>query len=92
LKKHTGKLELRAVGRQHLSLLLASLFAMLPFFVISYLLNWTNTHQSTFIGVLRLAFVLLSGGVLYLFFAYLLKISEVRAAQEFLVKRFKKTG
>jgi putative peptidoglycan lipid II flippase len=91
LKKHTGKLHLASVGRQHFSLLTASLIAMLPFFVISYLLNWADTHQSTLIGVLHLAFVLLGSGLFYLLFAYALKISEVRAAKEFLDQRLKKS-
>jgi putative peptidoglycan lipid II flippase len=91
LKKHTGKLHLASVGRQHFSLLTASLIAMLPFFAISYLLNWSNMHQSTFIGVLHLAFVLLGSGLFYLIFAYALKISEVRAAKEFLGQRLKKS-
>lgn len=91
LKKHTGKLEMRAVGKQHLLLLVASLFALLPFFAISYLFDWTSSHQSTFIGGLRLVFVLLAGGAFYLLFAYLLRVSEVRAAQEFLSQRLKKS-
>ena len=91
LKKHTGKLHLASVGRQHFSLLTASLIAMLPFFVISYLLNWADTHQSTLIGVLHLAFVLLGSGLFYLLYAYALKISEVRAAKEFLDQRLKKS-
>ena len=91
LKKHTGKLELRSVGKQHLALFVAALVAMLPFYAISYSLNWTNAHQTTLLGVIHLAFVLVSGGALYLFFAYLFKISEVRAAQEFLSKRLKKS-
>ena len=91
LKKHTGKLHLASVGRQHFSLFTASLIAMVPFFAISYLLNWSNTHQSTFIGVLHLAFVLLGSGLFYLIFAYALKISEVRAAKEFLGQRLKKS-
>jgi putative peptidoglycan lipid II flippase len=91
LKKHTGKLHLASVGRQHLSLLAASIVAMVPFFAISYLLDWSNTHQSTFIGVLHLAFVLLGSGLFYLLFAYVLKVSEVRAATEFLGNRLKKS-
>ena len=91
LKKHTGKLHLASVGRQHFSLLTASLIAMLPFFVISYLLNWADTHQSTLIGVLHLVFVLLGSGLFYLLYAYALKISEVRAAKEFLGQRLKKS-
>ena len=91
LKKHTGKLELASAGRQHFSLLIASVMAMLPFFIISYLLDWVNTHQSTWIGVLRLALVLVGGGVLFLIFAYGLKVSEVRAAKEFLGQRLKKS-
>jgi putative peptidoglycan lipid II flippase len=91
LKKHTGKLQLASAGRQHISLLIASLAAMLPFFVISYLFDWVDTHQSTWIGVLRLALVLLGGGVLFLIFSYALKVSEVRAAKEFLQLRLKKS-
>jgi putative peptidoglycan lipid II flippase len=90
LKKHTGKLQLASAGRQHISLLIASIAAMLPFFVISYLFNWVDMHQSTWIGVLRLALVLLGGGVLFLIFSYALKVSEVRAAKEFLEQRLKK--
>jgi putative peptidoglycan lipid II flippase len=91
LKKHTGKLQLASAGRQHFSLLIASAAAMLPFFVISYLFDWVNTHQSTWMGVLRLALVLVGGGVLFLIFAYALKVSEVRAAKEFLEQRLKKS-
>jgi len=91
LKKHTGKLHLASVGRQHFSLLSASLVAMVPFFILSFLLDWSNTHQSTFIGVFHLAFVLLGSGIFYLLLAYALKISEVRAAKEFLVHRLKKS-
>ena len=89
LKKHTGPLELSGVALQHTKLFLAAILAALPFFLISFSSDWVNTKQTTVAGVLHLSIALLGTGLLYLFFAYWLKVSELRDAKEFLTARLR---
>lgn len=87
LKKHTGALELSGVVIQHFKLFVAAISAALPFFFISFVFDWINTEHTTLVGVLHLCVALLGTGLLYLLFAYWLKVSELRDGKEFLAAR-----
>ena len=90
LKKHVGRFEYSQFVGQHLRLYSASLLAMLPFFAISYYFNWISDDAQPLIGVLRLAFVLLGGGVSFLLLAHAFKITEIATLKEFAISLFSK--
>ena len=90
LKKHVGRFEYSQFIGQHLRLYSASLLAMLPFFAISYYFNWISDDAQPLIGVLRLAFVLLGGGVSFLLLAHAFKITEIATLKEFAISLFSK--
>lgn len=90
LKKHTGVLEVSQFAGQHAKLYLASALAMLPFFALTYSLNWVNDDAQPVIGIARLAFVLLGSGAGFLAIAHALKINEIAAMREFAISLFAK--
>ena len=90
LKKHVGRFEYSHFVGQHLSLYSASLLAMLPFFAIAYYFNWISDDAQPFIGVLRLAFVLVGGGISFLLLAHAFKITEIATLKEFANSLFSK--
>ena len=90
LKKHVGRFEYSHFVGQHLRLYSASLLAMLPFFAISYYFHWISDDAQPFIGVLRLAFVLVGGGVSFLLLAHAFKITEIATLKEFANSLFSK--
>ena len=90
LKKHVGRFGYSEFVGQHLRLYSASLLAMLPFFAISYYFNWISDDAQPLIGVLRLAFVLLGGGVSFLLLAHAFKITEIATLKEFAISLFSK--
>jgi len=90
LKKHVGRFEYSQFVGQHLRLYSASLLAMLPFFAISYYFNWISDDAQPLIGVLRLAFVLVGGGVSFLLLAHAFKITEIATLKEFAISLFSK--
>jgi putative peptidoglycan lipid II flippase len=83
LKKHVGKLQVGEFASQHGRLLIASLIAMLPFFVISQYFGWAYDETTLTIRVLRLILVLGGSGVAYLLCAKLLKVSEIAGLRGF---------
>jgi putative peptidoglycan lipid II flippase len=83
LKKHVGKLQVGEFASQHGRLLIASLIAMIPFFVISQYFGWAYDETTLTIRVLRLILVLGGSGVAYLLCAKLLKVSEIAGLRGF---------
>ena len=90
LKKHVGKFEYSHFLGQHLRLYLASFLAMLPFFAIALFFGWVSDDAQPIIGVLRLAFVLVGGGVIFLFLAHVFKITEIATLKEFAISLMRK--
>jgi putative peptidoglycan lipid II flippase len=90
LKKHVGSFEYSQFVGQHLRLYSASLLAMLPFFTIAYYFHWVSDDAQPLIGVLRLTFVLLGGGVGFLLLAHAFKITEIATLKEFAISLFSK--
>ena len=90
LKKHIGRFEYSQFVGQHIRLYSASLLAMLPFFAVAYYFQWISDDAQPFIGVLRLAFVLVGGGVGFLLLAHALKITEIATLKEFANSLFSK--
>jgi putative peptidoglycan lipid II flippase len=83
IKRHIGRLTLGDFAKQHGSLVLASLIAMVPFALLSYLLDWSGGGAPTLIRALRLALILGGSGVGYLFIAHKLKVAEIAGLREF---------
>lgn len=90
LKKHVGRFEYSQFVGQHLRLYCASLLAMLPFFAITYHFHWISDNAQPLIGVLRLTFVLLGGGLGFLLLAHAFKITEITTLKEFAISLFSK--
>lgn len=90
LKRHLGKIQYSNFMGQHLRLYAASLLAMLPFFAIAYLFNWISDDAAPFIGLLRLGFVLVGGGLSFVLIAHAFKITEITTLKEFATSLFKK--
>ena len=90
LKKHVGSFGYSEFVGQHLRLYSASLLAMLPFFAIAYFLGWISDDAAPFIGVLRLALVLVGGGLSFLLLAHAFKITEIATLKEFANSLFSK--
>ena len=90
LKKHVGRFGYSEFVGQHLRLYSASLLAMLPFFAIAYFLGWISDDAQPFIGVLRLALVLVGGGLSFLLLAHAFKITEIATLKEFANSLFSK--
>jgi putative peptidoglycan lipid II flippase len=83
IKKHVGSLSIKDFARQHLTLFLASLLAMAPFFAISSYLGWVNDEVSLVVRALRLLFTLGCSGLAYLFFAHRFKVAEIAGLRTF---------
>jgi putative peptidoglycan lipid II flippase len=83
IKKHVGTLSIKDFARQHLTLFLASLLAMAPFFAISSYLGWVNDEVSLVVRALRLLFTLGCSGLAYLFFAHRFKVAEIAGLRTF---------
>jgi putative peptidoglycan lipid II flippase len=90
LRKHTARIDFSAVRSQHLRLLIASLIAMAPFYLLSWRLDWVNTEFETIQSLTHLLVVLLGGGSLFLLLAHLFKVSEVNSAKSYLSARLLK--
>ena len=90
LRKHTARIDFSAVRSQHLRLLIASLIAMAPFYLLSWRLDWVNTEFETIQSLTHLLVVLGGGGSLFLLLANLFKVSEVNTAKSYLRSRLLK--
>jgi len=90
LRKHTARIDFSAVRSQHLRLLIASLIAMAPFYLLSWRLDWVNTEFETTQSLTHLLVVLGGGGSLFLLLANLFKVSEVNSAKSYLRSRLLK--
>jgi len=90
LRKHTDRIDFSGVRSQHLRLLIASVLAMAPFYLLSWSLDWVNSEFETLVSVGHLLVVLCGGGALFLLFAHLFKVSEVNAAKSYLTARLSK--
>jgi putative peptidoglycan lipid II flippase len=85
LRKHIGSLEVTQFMGQHARLYLASAIAMVPFFVLAFMLDWMNDDAAPLIGVVRLLLVLVGSGTGFLLVAHALKITEITAMKEFAI-------
>jgi putative peptidoglycan lipid II flippase len=85
LRKHIGSLEISQFMGQHARLYLASAIAMVPFFVLAFMLDWMNDDAAPLIGVVRLLLVLVGSGAGFLLVAHALKITEITAMKEFAI-------
>jgi putative peptidoglycan lipid II flippase len=83
IKKHVGTLSIKDFARQHLTLFLASLLAMAPFFALSTYLGWVDDEVSIVVRALRLVFTLGSSGLAYLFLAHRFKVAEIAGLRTF---------
>lgn len=90
LRKHTDRIDFSGVRSQHLRLLIASILAMAPFYLLSWSLDWVNSEFETLVSVGHLLVVLCGGSALFLLFAHLFKVSEVNAAKSYLTARLSK--
>jgi putative peptidoglycan lipid II flippase len=90
LRKHTARIDFSAVRSQHLRLLIASLIAMAPFYLLAWRLDWVNTEFETIKSLAHLLVVLGGGGSLFLLLANLFKVSEVNTAKSYLRSRLLK--
>jgi putative peptidoglycan lipid II flippase len=90
LRKHIGPLGVKDFMGQHMRLLLASLGAMLPFFVFSIIFGWSDREASPILGLSRLVMVLAGSAVGFLVFAHLLKIAEIGTMRDFAASLFRK--
>jgi putative peptidoglycan lipid II flippase len=90
LRKHTARIDFSAVRSQHLRLLIASLIAMAPFYLLAWRLDWVNTEFETIKSLAHLLVVLGGGGSLFLLLANLFKVSEVNSAKSYLRSRLLK--
>lgn len=90
LRKHTDRIDFSGVRSQHLRLLIASVLAMAPFYLLSWSLDWVNSEFETLVSIGHLLVVLCGGGALFLLFAHLFKVSEVNAAKSYLTARLSK--
>jgi len=83
IKKHVGTLSIKDFARQHLTLFLASILAMAPFFALSTYLGWVDDEVSLVTRALRLIFTLACSGLAYLFFAHRFKVAEIAGLRNF---------
>ncbi len=90
LRKHTARIDFSAVRSQHLRLLIASLIAMAPFYLLAWRFDWVNTEFETIKSLAHLLVVLGGGGSLFLLLANLFKVSEVNSAKSYLRSRLLK--
>ena len=90
LRKHIGPLQIRSFAGQHGRLLLASLLAMLPFFIVSLVFGWIDNEASPLLGLSRLILVLSGSAIGFLILAHLFKINEIATMREFFLSLLKK--
>ena len=90
IKRHIGPLSIRDFARQHGLLALASLLAMLPFFALSSLLDWSGGESSVLIRGVRLLLILAGSGSAYLFLAHKLKVAEIAGLREFATRALRR--
>jgi putative peptidoglycan lipid II flippase len=83
IKKHVGTLKLRDFAGQHLTLIAASLIAMLPLFAISTYFGWVSDDATLLMRAVRLAFTLAFAGLGYLFLAHRFKVAEIAGLRSF---------
>jgi putative peptidoglycan lipid II flippase len=83
IKKHVGRLKLRDFAGQHLTLIAASLIAMLPLFAISTYFGWVSDDATLLMRAVRLTFTLGFAGLGYLFLAHRFKVAEIAGLRSF---------
>jgi putative peptidoglycan lipid II flippase len=83
IKKHVGTLRLRDFGGQHLTLIAASLIAMVPLFAISTYFGWVSDDATLLMRAIRLIFTLGFAGLGYLFLAHRFKVAEIAGLRSF---------
>ncbi len=90
IRRHVGSLRIRDFGKQHILLILASLLAMLPIYLLSRYLQWDSDSADLPIRTLRLVLILAVSGLGYLLASHLMKISEIAGLREFATKTFRR--
>jgi putative peptidoglycan lipid II flippase len=90
IRRHVGSLRIRDFGKQHILLVLASLVAMLPIYLLSRYLQWDSDSADLPIRTLRLILILAVSGLGYLLASHLMKISEIAGLREFATKTFRR--
>lgn len=77
LGKHTGRLRFSDFSFQHWRLLISSLLAMLPLFILSQYFSWAESDSSALIRGLELLLVITIGFGGYVFVAKLMGVAEI---------------
>ena len=90
IKRHVGSLRVRDFGKQHILLIVASLAAMLPIYLVIQYLQWDSDSAPLSIRALRLLLILSISGVGYFVASHLLKIGEIAGLREFATKTFRR--
>ena len=86
IRRHVGALRIRDFGRQHSTLIFASLTAMLPLYLFLRYVQWDSDNADLPIRALRLIAILSISGVGYLLATHLLKVGEIAGLRDFATK------
>ena len=76
-RKHVGKLSLKEFLRQHTKLLIASLFAMTPLFILTQYISWLDLDMSRMARAGELLVVMVVAFITYIFGAKALGVEEI---------------
>ncbi|CAB4827413.1 unannotated protein [freshwater metagenome] len=82
LKRHTGPIVLSDFMPQHMKLLMASILAMAPLFLVSQYFSWVTQESSIMVRVGELIVVMVTSPILYYFVARFMKIEEILVTRE----------
>ncbi|CAB4336518.1 unannotated protein [freshwater metagenome] len=82
LKRHTGPIILSDFMPQHMKLLMASILAMAPLFLVSQYFSWVTQESSIMVRVGELIVVMVTSPILYYFVARFMKIEEILVTRE----------
>ncbi len=82
LKRHTGPIVLSDFMPQHMKLLMASILAMAPLFLVSQYFSWVTQESSIVVRVGELIVVMVTSPILYYFVARFMKIEEILVTRE----------
>jgi putative peptidoglycan lipid II flippase len=92
IRRHVGSLRIRDFGKQHTLLIVASLAAMLPIYLVTQYLQWNSDSAELSIRALRLLLILSISGVGYFLASHLLKIGEIAGLREFATRTLRRRG
>ncbi len=92
IKRHIGSLRVRDFAKQHGLLILASLTAMFPLYLLARYLQWESADVGLAMRALRLLLLLTFSGIGYLFLGHLFKINEVAGLKSFATSILRRRG